>query len=91
MDFPALFFSFGVDSTVHVDWILHVSAVSCGFLFGLGECNSATSPHIDLLLGLMTKTAALGTIASSSVYWWNLYAEIPALYPTAVSLHATIS
>lgn len=36
------------------------------------------------ILGLMTKTAAIGTVASSSVYWFTLSSEIPALYPTAV-------
>jgi hypothetical protein len=35
------------------------------------------------ILGLMTKTAALGTITSTSVYWVALNSEIPALYPTA--------
>lgn len=35
------------------------------------------------LLGLMTKTAALGTLAASPVYWFSLSADIPALYPTA--------
>jgi hypothetical protein len=35
------------------------------------------------VLGLMTKTAALGTVAASPVYWMNLSQEVPALYPTA--------
>ncbi|KAG7357640.1 cyclic nucleotide-binding protein [Nitzschia inconspicua] len=35
------------------------------------------------ILGLMTKTAALGTMAASPVYWLTLSSQIPALYPTA--------
>jgi hypothetical protein len=35
------------------------------------------------ILGLMTKTAALGALAASPVYWFGLSAEIPSLYPTA--------
>jgi hypothetical protein len=35
------------------------------------------------ILGLMTKTAALGTLSASSVYWVRLAQEVPALYPTA--------
>ena len=34
------------------------------------------------ILGLMTKTAALGIIFTSPVYWTCLSSEIPALYPT---------
>ena len=34
------------------------------------------------ILGIMTKTAALGSITASSVYWFALSDEIPALYPT---------
>ena len=34
------------------------------------------------ILGLMTKTAALGSISASFVYWYMLGSEIPALYPT---------
>ena len=35
------------------------------------------------ILGLMTKTAALGTLAASPIYWVRLAQDVPALYPTA--------
>ena len=35
------------------------------------------------ILGLMTKTAALGTVAASPIYWFGLSNQVPALYPTA--------
>lgn len=35
------------------------------------------------ILGLMTKTAALGTLAASPIYWARLAQDVPALYPTA--------
>jgi hypothetical protein len=41
------------------------------------------SPTGTSILGLMTKTAALGTVAASPVYWFSLSNEVPALYPTA--------
>jgi len=41
-----------------------------------------TRPHGSVsMLGLMTKTAALGIIFGAPVYWLNL-PDIPALYPT---------
>jgi MFS superfamily sulfate permease-like transporter/CRP-like cAMP-binding protein len=40
-----------------------------------------SSPNVSLL-GLMTKTAALGTVTASPIYWANLSNNIPALYPT---------
>lgn len=56
-------------------------------VFCLALGSSIIRPHSQTsILGLMTKTAAIGTIASSSVYWWTLSSEVPALYPTAVSL-----
>jgi hypothetical protein len=55
------------------------------FCLALGSAitrpNSSTS-----ILGLMTKTAAIGTISSAAVYWCLLGSEIPALYPTAVGI-----
>lgn len=57
-------------------------------VFCLALGSAINRPHSPTsLLGLMTKTAALGTITSSVVYWWNLSSEIPALYPTAVRVH----
>lgn len=54
-------------------------------VFSLALGSAINRPHSSTpLLGLMTQTAALGTIASSIVYWWFLSSEIPALYPTAV-------
>jgi hypothetical protein len=54
-------------------------------VFCLALGSAINRPHSSTsLLGLMTKTAALGTISSSAVYWWFLSSEIPALYPTAV-------
>lgn len=54
-------------------------------VFCLALGSAINRPHSSTsLLGLMTKTAALGTIGSSAVYWWFLSSEIPALYPTAV-------
>ena len=41
-----------------------------------------SSPNVSLL-GLMTKTAALGTVTASPIYWASLSGDIPALYPTA--------
>jgi hypothetical protein len=35
------------------------------------------------ILGLMTKTAALGTVVASPIYWFDLSSQVPALYPTA--------
>jgi len=54
-------------------------------VFCLALGSAINRPHSKTsLLGLMTKTAALGTISSSACYWWFLSSEIPALYPTAV-------
>ncbi len=54
-------------------------------VFSLALGSAINRPHSSTsLLGLMTQTAALGTISSSAIYWWFLGSEIPALYPTAV-------
>lgn len=55
-------------------------------VFCLALGSAITRPHSPTdtsILGIMTKTAALGTIAASSVYWFSLSSEVPALYPTA--------
>jgi hypothetical protein len=55
-------------------------------VFCLALGSAITRPHSPTdtsILGLMTKTAALGTIAASSVYWFSLSSEVPAIYPTA--------
>lgn len=54
-------------------------------VFSLALGSAINRPHSSRsLLGLMTQTAALGTISSSAVYWWFLSSDFPALYPTAV-------
>lgn len=55
-------------------------------VFCLALGSAITRPHSPTgtsILGLMTKTAALGTVAASPVYWFSLSGEVPALYPTA--------
>jgi len=55
-------------------------------VFCLALGSAILRPHSTTnLLGLMTKTAALGTISSSMIYFWRLSSEIPALYPSVVS------
>lgn len=57
-------------------------------VFCLALGSAINRPHSSTpLLGLMTKVAALGTISASSVYWWFLSSEIPALYPAVVCIH----
>eukprot|EP00531_Pseudo-nitzschia_arenysensis_P017252 CAMPEP_0116130000 /NCGR_PEP_ID=MMETSP0329-20121206/8223_1 /TAXON_ID=697910 /ORGANISM="Pseudo-nitzschia arenysensis, Strain B593" /LENGTH=1118 /DNA_ID=CAMNT_0003624303 /DNA_START=154 /DNA_END=3510 /DNA_ORIENTATION=+ len=53
-------------------------------VFCLALGSAVMRPHNPVsILGLMTKTAALGTLVASPVYWYCLSQEIPALYPTA--------
>jgi hypothetical protein len=52
-------------------------------VFCLALSSAIIRPHNPTsILGLMTKTAALGTISASFVYWYYLSQEVPALYPT---------
>jgi hypothetical protein len=52
------------------------------FCLALGSAIMRPNSSVSIL-GLMTKTAALGTLVASPVYWLSLSEEIPALYPTA--------
>ena len=52
------------------------------FCLALGSAIMRPNSSVSIL-GLMTKTAALGTLAASPIYWYRLSHEIPALYPTA--------
>eukprot|EP00533_Pseudo-nitzschia_delicatissima_P009457 CAMPEP_0116083310 /NCGR_PEP_ID=MMETSP0327-20121206/3201_1 /TAXON_ID=44447 /ORGANISM="Pseudo-nitzschia delicatissima, Strain B596" /LENGTH=1114 /DNA_ID=CAMNT_0003574181 /DNA_START=152 /DNA_END=3496 /DNA_ORIENTATION=+ len=53
-------------------------------VFNLAMGSAVMRPNNPVsILGLMTKTAALGTLFGSPVYWFCLSQEIPALYPTA--------
>lgn len=59
-------------------------------VFSLALGSAINRPHSSTsLLGLMTQTAALGTISSSAVYWWFLSSDFPALFPTAVRTMVT--
>jgi hypothetical protein len=61
-------------------------------VFCLALGSAIIRPHSSTnLLGLMTKTAALGTVSSTLVYLWGLASEIPALYPTVVRNTSLIS
>lgn len=52
-------------------------------VFCLALGSAITRPNNPTsILGLMTKTSALGILAASIVYWLTLGPEIPALYPT---------
>jgi MFS superfamily sulfate permease-like transporter len=53
-------------------------------VFCLALASAIMRPNSSVsILGLMTKTAALGTLAAAPVYWTRLSQEVPALYPTA--------
>jgi hypothetical protein len=52
------------------------------FCLALGSAIMRPNNPVSML-GLMTKTAALGTLAASPVYWMRLNQDVPALYPTA--------
>ena len=53
-------------------------------VFCLALASAIMRPNSSVsILGLMTKTAALGTLAAAPVYWMRLSQEVPALYPTA--------
>eukprot|EP00535_Pseudo-nitzschia_heimii_P009560 CAMPEP_0197192470 /NCGR_PEP_ID=MMETSP1423-20130617/25121_1 /TAXON_ID=476441 /ORGANISM="Pseudo-nitzschia heimii, Strain UNC1101" /LENGTH=1092 /DNA_ID=CAMNT_0042645353 /DNA_START=98 /DNA_END=3373 /DNA_ORIENTATION=- len=51
------------------------------FCLALGSAIMRPNSSVSIL-GLMTKTAALGTLFASPIYWVYLSQEIPALYPT---------
>jgi hypothetical protein len=52
-------------------------------VFCLALGSAITRPNNPTsILGLMTKTSALGIISGAAVYWFTLSSEIPALYPT---------
>ena len=52
------------------------------FCLALGSAIMRPNNPVSIL-GLMTKTAALGTLAASPIYWVSLSQDVPALYPTA--------
>ena len=52
------------------------------FCLALGSAIMRPNNPVSIL-GLMTKTAALGTLVASPNYWFKLSQDIPALYPTA--------
>ena len=52
------------------------------FCLAMGSAIMRPNSSVSIL-GLMTKTAALGTLAASPIYWCSLSREVPALYPTA--------
>eukprot|EP00536_Pseudo-nitzschia_multiseries_P014892 jgi/Psemu1/262507/estExt_Genewise1Plus.C_7830008 len=52
------------------------------FCLALGSAIMRPNNSVSIL-GLMTKTAALGTLVASPIYWIKLSKDFPALYPTA--------